>query len=87
MLAVTARHVKRVVAHVHRQGQQSCQSVWRDEARRETSSHWRNAYSGGVGTRFAVVRYGERRWTPAVSVIPLFLSLAGTGVLPINERA
>jgi UDP-N-acetylglucosamine 4,6-dehydratase/5-epimerase len=44
-----------------------------------------NSYSGGAKTRFAVVRYGNVMGSRG-SVIPLFLSLAGQGVLPITDQ-
>lgn len=43
-----------------------------------------NAYSGEHGTRFAVVRYGNVMGSRG-SVIPFFLSLQSTGVLPITD--
>ena len=43
-----------------------------------------NSYSGGNRTRFAVVRYGNVMGSRG-SVIPLFLSLAGQGSLPITD--
>ena len=44
-----------------------------------------NAYAGGHDTRFAVVRYGNVMGSRG-SVIPLFISLAGQGPLPITVR-
>lgn len=43
-----------------------------------------NSYVGGRDTRFAVVRYGNVMGSRG-SVIPLFLSLAETGELPITD--
>jgi len=43
-----------------------------------------NSYAGGHDTRFAVVRYGNVMGSRG-SVIPLFLSLADRGVLPITD--
>jgi UDP-N-acetylglucosamine 4,6-dehydratase (inverting) len=43
-----------------------------------------NAYSGVAGTRFAVVRYGNVMGSRG-SVIPLFMTLAREGVLPITD--
>jgi UDP-N-acetylglucosamine 4,6-dehydratase/5-epimerase len=45
-----------------------------------------NGYSGSDGTRFAVVRYGNVMGSRG-SVIPFFLSLVDTGVLPITSEA
>lgn len=44
-----------------------------------------NAYSGEHGTRFAVVRYGNVMGSRG-SVIPFFLSIRQTGVLPITDE-
>lgn len=45
-----------------------------------------NAYAGQADTRFSVVRYGNVVGSRG-SVVPLFRSLAGTGVLPITDPA
>ena len=45
-----------------------------------------NSYSGTTDTRFAVVRYGNVMGSRG-SVIPLFLSLADKGVLPITDAS
>lgn len=43
-----------------------------------------NAYSGEHGTRFAVVRYGNVMGSRG-SVIPFFMSIKDSGVLPITD--
>ncbi len=43
-----------------------------------------NSYSGGDGTRFSVVRYGNVMGSRG-SVIPFFMSIKETGVLPITD--
>lgn len=43
-----------------------------------------NAYSGEHGTRFSVVRYGNVMGSRG-SVIPFFMSIKDTGVLPITD--
>src|SRR5690606_27750684 len=45
-----------------------------------------NHYSGSHATRFSVVRYGNVMGSRG-SVIPLFLRLRETGVLPITDPA
>jgi UDP-N-acetylglucosamine 4,6-dehydratase (inverting) len=44
-----------------------------------------NSYSGGIGTRFSVVRYGNVMGSRG-SVIPYFLSLREKGELPITDE-
>ncbi|MDN0075824.1 UDP-N-acetylglucosamine 4,6-dehydratase (inverting) [Crenobacter sp. SG2303] len=44
-----------------------------------------NSYSGGEGTRFAVVRYGNVMGSRG-SVIPFFMSIKNKGVLPITDE-
>jgi UDP-N-acetylglucosamine 4,6-dehydratase/5-epimerase len=44
-----------------------------------------NAYSGEHGTRFSVVRYGNVMGSRG-SVIPFFLSIRDSGVLPITDE-
>lgn len=44
-----------------------------------------NSYSGGHGTRFAVVRYGNVMGSRG-SVIPFFMSIKDKGVLPITDE-
>ncbi len=44
-----------------------------------------NAYAGEHGSRFAVVRYGNVMGSRG-SVIPFFLSIKDTGVLPITDK-
>ena len=44
-----------------------------------------NSYSGGHGTRFAVVRYGNVMGSRG-SVIPFFMSIRDKGVLPITDE-
>jgi UDP-N-acetylglucosamine 4,6-dehydratase (inverting) len=43
-----------------------------------------NSYSGGLNTRFAVVRYGNVMGSRG-SVIPFFMSIKDKGVLPITD--
>lgn len=43
-----------------------------------------NSYSGGLATRFAVVRYGNVMGSRG-SVIPFFMSIKDSGVLPITD--
>jgi UDP-N-acetylglucosamine 4,6-dehydratase (inverting) len=44
-----------------------------------------NHYSGGVGTRFSVVRYGNVMGSRG-SVIPFFMSIKDKGTLPITDE-
>ncbi len=44
-----------------------------------------NAYSGRKNTRFSIVRYGNVIGSRG-SVVPLFLSLRSSGVIPITDR-
>ena len=44
-----------------------------------------NSYSGGHGTSFAVVRYGNVMGSRG-SVIPFFLSIKNNGILPITDE-
>lgn len=44
-----------------------------------------NSYSGGEGTKFAVVRYGNVMGSRG-SVIPFFMSVKDSGVLPITDE-
>lgn len=44
-----------------------------------------NSYSGGEDTRFAIVRYGNVLGSRG-SVVPLFMRLRETGVLPITDE-
>lgn len=44
-----------------------------------------NSYSGGAGTRFSVVRYGNVMGSRG-SVIPFFLSLPEDGTIPITDK-
>lgn len=44
-----------------------------------------NSYSGGDGTRFSVVRYGNVMGSRG-SVIPFFMSIKDKGVLPITDQ-
>lgn len=44
-----------------------------------------NSYSGGSGTRFSVVRYGNVMGSRG-SVIPFFMSIRDKGVLPITDE-
>lgn len=44
-----------------------------------------NSYSGGEGTRFGVVRYGNVMGSRG-SVIPFFLSIRDQGILPITDE-
>ncbi|AKJ26826.1 UDP-N-acetylglucosamine 4,6-dehydratase (inverting) [Caldimonas brevitalea] len=43
-----------------------------------------NSYAGGHGTRFAVVRYGNVMGSRG-SVIPFFMSIKDSGVLPVTD--
>jgi len=78
------RHVKRVVALSTDKASSPINLYGASKLASDKLFVAGNSYAGSSDTRFAVVRYGNVMGSRG-SVIPLFVSLAHTGVLPITS--